>query len=306
MAMKYGLISTVAASVAAGAMAAQWTGAGSTTEWSNPDNWENGTVGSADVRIEAANVTGSNSKVITFDAPYTFTDLFHVYAGTAEDPVIFRATGENGLAAQNDKEMYVGNGAANSGYLVLDGGFYLFKNDLKPGWNQSEGTVVVKSGTKVDVDYWIHIGDGSGGTGTGRLVVDGGDVYCGRKQTSNGAITIGRGKGSKGELIVSGGSFRSSERSGEPALRVADGENSIGNMLVSGGTVQSDGEADIGYGNGSTATAVMKDGTWNVTGRLYVGATGCTANGTLTLDGGMINASQDFRIGDKSSTGKVI
>ena len=307
MAMKYGLISTVAASVAAGAMAAQWTGAGSTTEWSNPDNWEKGTVGSADVRIEAAKVTGS--KIITFDAPYTFTDIFHVYAGTAEDPVIFRATGENGLAAVNNKEMYVGAGASNPGYLILDGGTYLFKNDLKLGYKGANATLVVKDGTIVRTPHWLRISEGGNdGTGTANFVVEGGEVTVGYRdgaEVNNAILTFGDANDTKSTFKMSGGRLRSQDNGGktpEAAFQYGRGARSSVTGEITGGTIASLGAVKIGQGAGSKVDLTMKGGTWNATADFRVASeTGGNITGTFTNDGGELTVGANFCVGTEAS-----
>jgi hypothetical protein len=157
------LLACAAATLGKAAYAAEWYGTSLDSEghaqWNDAANWES-TTGVPDGNInftESVINDKSGSKTVYLDGAYTFSGDYHLYAGTEEAPLVFKSSGENGFAATANKQMYIGSGAANSAYVVLDGGTYTFMNDINVGWNQSSAMLKVKAGTIARAPYWVRV-----------------------------------------------------------------------------------------------------------------------------------------------------
>ena len=240
---------------------------------------------------------------MTFSDARVISGNLHLYAGTEEAPLVLKGSGENGLAMTASKEAYVGSGAANPAYVILDGGTYTFMNDFNIAWNQSAGTLVIKDGTVVHVPYWSFISGGSGGGQPGLVVIDGGEFVGGYRdgaEHSNGRFNIAEGGSSTAKLVVKSGRFRCSNNTNNgnqsEALCIANGSSSNGTFEQLGGATQVDGFLYVGRAGSSTAAMTLKDGEVKVNGQ-FVLADGDNSTGTYVQDGGTLISTSYLCIG---------
>jgi len=292
-------VACTAATLGGAAYAAEWYGTSLDDEgraqWNNAANWESTTgVPVGNINFTESVINGkSGSKTVYLDGAYTFSGDYHLYAGTEKAPLVFKSSGENGFAATVNKQMYIGSGAANPAYVVLDGGTYTFMNDINVGWNQSSATLVIKKGARVQLPNWGKLGAGSGGTGTAKLVVDGGEYVGGWRnnaESNNARFNVAEGAGSTAELVVKSGRFRCSNNSNSgninEALCIGLGDNANGTVTLNDGRIEVSGSTYLGWNASSTGNLVVNGGEMYVSEPIYVGYKG---KGTVTLNNGTIN-----------------
>ena len=291
------------------AVAADWYGThvneAGVTDWGDAENWKSAT-GVPEVNVdftESVIAEKNGSKTVTFSDARVISGNLHLYAGTEEAPLVLKGSGENGLAMTASKEAYVGSGAANPAYVILDGGTYTFMNDFNIARNQSAGTLVIKEGTVVHVPYWSFISGGSGGGQSGLVVIDGGEFVGGYRdgaEHSNGRFNIAEGGSSTAKLVVKSGRFRCSNNTNNgnqsEALCIANGSSSNGTFEQLGGATQVDGFLYVGRAGSSTAVMTLKDGEVKVNGQ-FVLADGDNSTGTYVQDGGTLISTSYLCIG---------
>ncbi len=306
--MKLSLLSAV---VAIGAVhAADWYGtsldADGRAQWNNAENW-NSTTG-----VPVGNIAFTESvineksglKTVYLDNVYTFWGNYHLYAGTEESPLVFQASGSNGFAATENKEMFIGSGAANPAYVVLDGGTYTFMNDINVGWNQSAATLKVKAGTIACAPYWVRVSQGSGGNGVGTIIVDGGEIVAGYRndaEANNGCFTLADNDNSKSRLIMSAGRIRAGGvNKGNVAIRIASGAGSEAEVEMSGGALVANSEnAQIVIANGNNSKAIvnMTGGSMSSGSDFRIASNGTGATAVFTNANGIITCGINFALG---------
>ena len=309
MQMKRFVAGTAAALLASGLMAADWYGThvneAGVTDWGDAENWNSATgVPVVNVDFKESVIAEKNgSKTVTFSDAREISGNLHIYAGTKEAPLVLKGSGENGLAMTASKEAYVGSGATNPAYVILDGGTYTFMNDFNIAWNQSAGTLVIKEGTVVHVPYWSFISGGSGGGQPGLVVIDGGEYIGGYRdggERSNGCFHVAEGSSSTAKLVVKSGRFRCSNNTNDgnqsEALCIANGSSSNGTFEQLGGATQVDGFLYVGRAGSSTAAMTLKDGEVKVNGQ-FVLADGNYSTGTYVQNGGTLISTGYLCIG---------
>jgi outer membrane autotransporter protein len=194
--------------------------------------------------------------------------------------------------------------------------------------NGSRGALVVSGGILTTYDtanpesvpqyYHIYVGGNGMGanTGAGSVLVNGG--------TLQGAVIVGQGVGSRGEITVANGGLLDAYRVGDGWLRVGDRGYGLLTVSGSGDRVLSYDSIIGGYATGA-GHVVLEDGAfWNNRRLIHIGgqnagsltvkggtvlsdfiymASASTGSGTLTLDRGLVNTGSALRIGD---TGKAV
>ncbi len=201
-----------------------------------------------------------------------------------------------------------GGGGGAAGTLIVDGGGLLTTMSDGNTAGQIDGAsgdalVSVNDGTW-DVNGYLTVGNNTGDTGT--LDINNGLVNAGTNGitianlgSSNGTATVGGGgtlagggltmadqTGSHGTLTVqSGGTVELGS--------IADGGGAI---AVTGGLLSVAGDTTIGQSEGG-ATLALQSGTVE-TQELYIG-NGTGATGTVTVSGGVLDATNQVQIGNQ-------
>ncbi len=286
---------TLALSIAAWADIT-WTGE-SGGNWSDRANWEG----------DSGAYVISKPGTINFNAPLntigtTGADpALKISAGTESLPVTFTTgTDDNqelGLTMENGANHAAIGAGSNAGYLVVDGGKYIFANDLVVGGkDKKNGTLVVKRGL-VGTMYWMYICGYEASSCSGLLKVEGGTVQVG---TGNGRLVIGQQSGTTATLEQIGGTVTSGQN--EAALEIAC-NNATGTYNISGGSYTGNGNAWLGNGDGSKAYVnVSGSGNMSLTGDFILGyASG--SYGELNLNGGTLTVASLKR---GSGKGKIV
>jgi autotransporter-associated beta strand protein/T5SS/PEP-CTERM-associated repeat protein len=213
-------------------------------DWNDAGNWDNG------VPLDAAN---NVSAIIN-----TATGNFPIYSsGTT----------------QTDWDVFIGNGAGNSGRL-----------------DQSAGTLSVGN------NNWLFVG-ASGGNGTYNQTGD--------ANLNAGAINVGAwgSPGATGTFDMNSTGIINAQ-AGQRGGSVGDasvlvGENgSSGTLNVRNGTVNALASAQFGVGGGSVGNLNVSGGTFNVTGNLQMGRGG---SGTSLVTGGTISVTSEFWVGQTTA-----
>ncbi len=310
-------LACVAATLGGAVHAAEWYGTSLDAEghaqWNNQANWESTTgVPVGNINFTESVINGkSGSKTVYLDGAYTFSGDYHLYAGTEESPLVFKASGSNGFAATANKQMYIGSGAAYPAYVVLDGGTYTFMNDLKPGWNMSEATLVVKNNTRVQFPHWFRIADGNSTPSTiGKAVVriEGGEVVCGWRnnaESDNSCFILGDRGASRAEFIMTDGRITCGGANNEPAMRFGRGTGSEVSALISGGLLEAkntNGQVLIGGGTDSKAIVNMTGGIWSSAGDFRIASDGARGYAVMTNDCGTVTCGLNFAVGAQNGT----
>ncbi len=269
----------VAAFAACSSAVADWTWTGNSTEpikyWSDGGNWS-GTDGKWYINSPAT--INFNEKATGIGAS------IRIGGSTAESPVVF-TTGDRddescGLEMGEGAENAYLSSSNGAGYLVVNGGYYLFGNDLIVGGrSKNDGTLVLNYG-KVETRYWMYL-CGDDGNCTGNLTVAGGELKVGG---GNGRLVVGQAGGSTATVTQTGGSVVSGQS--ECALEMAcNGNTSYYN--ISGGTYTAN-SGRVWIGNGTKSKAYLNisdDAVVTVKDGTLVG-TGTGAEGVITVTGG--------------------
>ncbi len=300
----------MAAGIVQTSTAAEWYGSSLDAEghaqWNDAANWESTTgVPVGNINFTESVINGkSGSKTVYLDGAYTFSGDYHLYAGTEEAPLVFKSSGENGFAATANKQMYIGSGAANPAYVVLDGGTYTFMNDISVGWNQSAATLKVKAGTIARAPYWVRVSQGSGGNGVGTVIVEGGEIVAGYRdgaEVNNGCFTLADNDNSKSCLLMSAGRIRAGGvNKGNVAIRIATGAGSEAEVEMSGGALVANSEnAQIVIANGNNSKAIvnMTGGTMSSGSDFRIASNGTGATSVFTNENGVITCGINFALG---------
>ncbi len=300
----------MAAGIVQTSTAAEWYGTSLDSEghaqWNNATNWNSDTgVPVGNINFTESVINGkSGSKTVYLDGAYTFSGDYHLYAGTTDAPLVFKASGENGFAATANKQMYIGSGSANPAYVVLDGGTYTFMNDINVGWNQSSATLKVKAGTIARAPYWVRVSQGSGGNGVGTVIMDGGEIIAGYRdgaEVKNGCFTLADNDNSKSRLLMSAGRIRAGGvNKGNVAIRIASGAGSEAEVEMSGGALVANSEnAQIVIANGNNSKAIvnMTGGTMSSGSDFRIASNGTGATSVFTNANGVITCGLNFALG---------
>ena len=260
-----------------------------------------------------------------FDGAEVVADKVNVGTGS-ELAFVWSATApSNGLTAAG-KEFRVGYNKTPS-YLQIDSGTYSFGKvmigysaDTTAGLTLNDGTFIT-SGENVI---------GSAANTTASLTVNGGSFIATNNTTRIGyadgvkaevtvnggtfetiKVRVGGGKsGVDGTLTIKGGEFRTTSTETSDVFMICDQANTRGTLVLDGGTLDttSCGYTQMGGMTNTTATILMKDGTWNTKSFIVGGKTRTSASSAtnavarVVVEGGTINASEGVYIGTTVGT----
>ena len=223
-------------------------------------------------------------------------------------------------------ELFMGQDAGHKSEITLDNGANWTLGAIHIGRDTGEGKLIIDGNSTLTLNYpdWygcINLGWGSLGT-KGTLI-----LKSGSKIEANGYICAGRGVNTVGLLDIQGGTLTTTgsigaghENNSTGTVQVATGatvnanEILIGNNAAStgyfnmaGGEVKTTSTLAIGQGASSYGEMTIDEGTVNVGGSLQVG-NNLQAFGKLTVNGGYIKlaSGNEFQLCQSgSSTGEV-
>jgi autotransporter-associated beta strand protein/T5SS/PEP-CTERM-associated repeat protein len=207
-------------------------------------------------------------------------------------------------------------GVARRGTVTVQNGSTLTTNDLQVGVSSGSNGSVVISGPNSKAQLSLNFNSYIGVSGAGSLAISNG----GTLNTNGGTLYVAFNSGSTGSIDVNGGTLAA------PGALATIGGGGAASLLIRGnGSVTQTGSsvAYLGYGTGSTGTAIVSSGSWTVstmdvglfggtgtltiqaggvvtnTGSGYIGVVGYAGgNGTVNINGGTWTASGGFQIGD--------
>ncbi|MES2661240.1 MAG: autotransporter-associated beta strand repeat-containing protein [Verrucomicrobiota bacterium] len=224
----------------------------------------------------------------------------------------------SGGTLNNNGEFQIGDTAGSVGSVTLNSGAINTASWTSIGRRTGNGTVSINGGTftKTGTGTAFIIGDASTGTlnqtsGTlnteGEFRIAGGAGSSGTFTMSGGTLNettagsaFGIGMGGTGSLTQSNAAAITSN--GEFWV----GSTSTGTYTLSGGTLSTTNWFVVGRNGNGVGTINMSGGTITKGGvnDLVVGADNATANGTITMTGGLINVTAgNTNIGKNGGTG---
>jgi len=174
-------------------------------------------------------------------------------------------------------DLYTGEGNGSVGELTISGSTVSIGDDFRTGLSKGTGTLVVSDSTVIGASD-MRVGSG-GSTATA--------TFTDSTISTGGAVDIGRGLDSVGELTITGGSLTVATPENNQALRFGY-QGGKGTGTISNATISVNGNFVIGN---------------NVAGDPEVGGEGLVnfLGGIITVGGGPIN--HEFSVGKNRGTG---
>jgi len=174
-------------------------------------------------------------------------------------------------------DLYTGEGNGSVGELTISGSTVSIGDDFRTGLSKGTGTLVVSDSTVIGASD-MRVGSG-GSTATA--------TFTDSTISTGGAVDIGRGLDSVGELTITGGSLTVATPENNQALRFGY-QGGKGTGTISNATINVNGNFVIGN---------------NVAGDPEVGGEGLVnfLGGIITVGGGPIN--HEFSVGKNRGTG---